>query len=316
MGGREGRGGGGGSKPFSSSARSVITVLMASAAILLVLTVFLIFDIIGLPLPNNNENINNFGYGPTISLRNPLLQNIAKTSTGGLQVELGGVQNSEQPKYVETLSWEPRASLYHNMLTDEECEHLINLARPNMVKSQVIDRATGLVIESEARTSTQTYLRRGLDPIVERIERRIADFTFLPVDHGEGLQILHYGAGQKYLSHYDYAEYPSSVLAQHGGQCIATVLMYLSDVQAGGETLFPAGELNYNKNKTLEGQYSECAKHGLAIRPKKGMALLFWTLSPDVRKDLRSINSGCPVLEGDKWTATKWLHVEKWPNID
>jgi len=44
---------------------------------------------------------------------------------------------------VQTLSWEPRAWLHHSFLSEEECDHLINLARPFMKASEVVDNETG-----------------------------------------------------------------------------------------------------------------------------------------------------------------------------
>lgn len=50
----------------------------------------------------------------------------------------------------------------------------------------------------------------------------------------------------------------------------------------------------------------ECARAGLAVKPRKGSALLFWSLKPNSKdKDLTSLHGGCPVLKGDKWSATK-----------
>ena len=49
---------------------------------------------------------------------------------------------------METLSWQPRAFLYHNFLTAEECEHMITLGKPTMVKSSVIDNDTGKSVDS------------------------------------------------------------------------------------------------------------------------------------------------------------------------
>ena len=50
-------------------------------------------------------------------------------------------------------------------------------------------------------------------------------FLLLSIEHGEGLQILHYEVGQKYEPHYDY--FSDEFNTQNGGQRIATVLMYL-----------------------------------------------------------------------------------------
>ncbi|KAL0853888.1 hypothetical protein Bca101_059040 [Brassica carinata] len=45
----------------------------------------------------------------------------------------------------EVLSWEPRAFVYQSK---EECEYLISLAKPHMVKSTVVDSQTGKSKES------------------------------------------------------------------------------------------------------------------------------------------------------------------------
>lgn len=45
-------------------------------------------------------------------------------------------------------------------------------------------------------------------------------------------------------------------------------------------------------------------KYGYAFLA--GDALLFYNLSPDSSQDTASMHTGCPVLQGVKWTATKW----------
>ncbi|CAG7884959.1 unnamed protein product, partial [Brassica rapa] len=63
-------------------------------------------------------------------------------------------------------------------------------------------------------------------------------------DHGEGLQVLHYEEGQKYEPHYDY--FVDEFNTKNGGQRMATMLMYLTDVEEGGETVFPAANMNFS----------------------------------------------------------------------
>ena len=46
-----------------------------------------------------------------------------------------------------------------------------------------------------------------------------------------------------------------------------------------------------------------------AVKPIKGDALLFWSLNPDATQDFASLHTGCPVIRGEKWSATKWIHV-------
>mmetsp|Transcript_62607 Transcript_62607/g.198234 ORF Transcript_62607/g.198234 Transcript_62607/m.198234 type:complete len:134 (-) Transcript_62607:418-819(-) len=67
-----------------------------------------------------------------------------------------------------------------------------------MVKSTVVDNASGKSMDSRIRTSSGTFLRRGQDKVVQDIERRIAEFSMIPVENGEGFQVLHYEQGQKY----------------------------------------------------------------------------------------------------------------------
>lgn len=45
------------------------------------------------------------------------------------------------------------------------------------------------------------------------------------------------------------------------------------------------------------------------MNPKKGDALLFFSLHPDATTDPSSLHGSCPVIVGEKWSATKWIHV-------
>ncbi|XP_059643539.1 probable prolyl 4-hydroxylase 10 [Cornus florida] len=212
-------------------------------------------------------------------------------------------------QWVEVISWEPRAFIYHNFLSEAECDYLINLAKPHMQKSEVVDSETGKSKDSRVRTSSGTFLARGRDKIIRNIEKRIADFTFIPVENGEGLQILHYEVGQKYEPHYDY--FLDDFNTKNGGQRIATVLMYLSDVEEGGETVFPVAKGNYSSVPWWN-ELSECGKGGLSVKPKMGDALLFWSMKPDATPDPSSLHGGCPVIKGNKWSSTKWIRIHEY----
>ncbi|CAN1824733.1 Probable prolyl 4-hydroxylase 3 [Linum perenne] len=211
-----------------------------------------------------------------------------------------------EEQWTEIVSWEPRAFLYHNFLSKEECEYLISLAKPHMTKSTVVDSETGKSKDSRVRTSSGMFLRRGQDKIIRSIEKRIADFSFIPADHGEGLQILHYEIGQKYEPHFDY--FLDEFNTKNGGQRTATLLMYLSDVEEGGETVFPSAKANASSVPWWN-ELSECGKKGLSLKPKRGNALLFWSTRPDASLDPTSLHGSCPVIIGNKWSATKWMHL-------
>lgn len=54
----------------------------------------------------------------------------------------------------------------------------------------------------------------------------------------------------------------------------------------------------------------------LAVKPMKGDALLFFSLHPDATTDTRSLHGSCPVIEGEKWSATKWIHVRSFDRLE
>ncbi|WCJ32725.1 2-oxoglutarate (2OG) and Fe(II)-dependent oxygenase superfamily protein [Euphorbia peplus] len=271
----------------SSSSTLILTMLIMFTFVILIL---LAFGILSIPSSSADS-----------SRKANDLSNIIHRSIGE--------DDGRGERWAEVISWEPRAFVYHNFLSEEECNYLINLAKPHMHKSTVVDTDTGKSKDSRVRTSSGTFLPRGRDKKIRDIEKRIADFTFIPVEHGEGLQVLHYEVGQKYEPHFDY--FMDEFNTKNGGQRIATVLMYLSDVEEGGETVFPSARGNISSVPWWN-ELSECGKKGLSIKPKMGDALLFWSMKPDAGMDPSSLHGGCPVIRGNKWSATKWIRVNEY----
>ena len=207
------------------------------------------------------------------------------------------------PKRIRTISLNaPRAFLYENFLSEKECEHLFALSKGKLHKSGVVDAQTGGSSLSEVRTSTGTFISRKYDDIIARVEERIELWSQIPQSHHEAFQILRYEPGQEYKAHFDYFFHKSGMRNNR----IATVLLYLSDVEEGGETVFPNTDVPTSRNRSM---YSECGNGGKALKARKGDALLFWSMKPGGELDAGSSHAGCPVIKGEKWTATKWMHV-------
>nr|ACG34234.1 oxidoreductase [Zea mays]AEP37751.1 prolyl 4-hydroxylase 6 [Zea mays] len=222
----------------------------------------------------------------------------------------GGGGGFYDPASVTQLSSRPRAFLYSGFLSDTECDHIVSLAKGSMEKSMVADNDSGKSVASQARTSSGTFLAKREDEIVSAIEKRVAAWTFLPEENAESLQVLRYETGQKYDAHFDYFHDRNNL--KLGGQRVATVLMYLTDVKKGGETVFPNAEGSHLQYK--DETWSECSRSGLAVKPKKGDALLFFNLHVNATADTGSLHGSCPVIEGEKWSATKWIHVRSFDN--
>jgi prolyl 4-hydroxylase len=185
-----------------------------------------------------------------------------------------------------TLSVEsPVLRVLHNLLSPEECAALIKEASPRLQRAKTVDGSGKQQIDAR-RTSEGMFFTLGESPLIKRIEQRIAGLLSIPVDHGEGLQVLHYQPGQQYEPHYDWfdPEQPGfAAITAKGGQRIASLVMYLNTPEAGGGTAFP--------------------EIGLTVTALCGSAVYF---AYDTG-DLASLHAGLPVQKGEKWIATKWL---------
>lgn len=182
----------------------------------------------------------------------------------------------------------PRVVVIGGLLSEDECEGLIELARPHLARSLTVQATSGGEELNPARTSSGMFFNRGANPLVSTIEARIARLVNWPVTHGEGLQVLSYRQGAEYKPHYDYfdpAQPGTPTILQRGGQRVGTVVMYLNAPGQGGGTTFP--------------------DVGLEVAPQPGHAVFFSYARP--HPDTRTLHGGAPVLAGEKWVATKWL---------
>lgn len=187
----------------------------------------------------------------------------------------------------------PAAVLLDNVLSSDECDYLITLSKEQMRPSTVVSPDTGEMARIEERSSEGAWFVRGHDLTIAAIETRLAELMQVPVDHGEGLQVLHYRAGGEYRPHYDYFPPEQSGSAPHlarGGQRTASLIMYLNVPDAGGETIFPLA--------------------GAAFVPRRGSALYFAYCDGLGRLDASSLHGGAPVVGGEKWIATKWVRQQ------
>lgn len=182
----------------------------------------------------------------------------------------------------------PRVVVLGGLLSDEECDGLIQMARPRMARSLTVQTQTGGEELNPDRTSQGMFFQRGESELIARIEARIARLVRWPVDHGEGLQVLHYRPGAEYKPHYDYFdpdEPGTPTILQRGGQRVGTLVMYLNQPEQGGGTTFP--------------------DVGLEVAPVRGNAVFFSYDRP--HPATRTLHGGAPVVRGEKWVATKWL---------
>ena len=202
------------------------------------------------------------------------------------------VDAGDRRVYVVQNMLNPRVVVFGDLLSDEECEALIEAAKPRLARSLTVATKTGGEEINDDRTSNGMFFQRGENELVRRIEQRIAKLVNWPEENGEGLQILQYGPGAEYKPHYDYfdpAEPGTPTILKRGGQRVGTIVMYLAEPEKGGGTVFPDVHLE--------------------VSPKRGNAVFFSYERP--HPSTRTLHGGSPVLAGEKWIATKWLRERR-----
>eukprot|EP01094_Clydonella_sp_ATCC50884_P014920 TRINITY_DN25490_c0_g1_i1.p1 TRINITY_DN25490_c0_g1~~TRINITY_DN25490_c0_g1_i1.p1 ORF type:complete len:280 (+),score=94.71 TRINITY_DN25490_c0_g1_i1:33-842(+) len=217
---------------------------------------------------------------------------LAMASDGGDRLG-AGASVVVQP-HVEAVSWkDPRVFIHHGFLSEAECDYIIEKGLDiGIERSKVVGHEDDVV--SKVRTSSGVFIFSTNDPILQRIEERVAIWSQLPVENQEAFYLLQYHPGEKYEAHHDYFEGPAGQrYIGDAGQRTATVLMYLSDPEEGGETFFPLHE------------------NALRVQPKKGDAVLFYSTKPDGSMDNASLHGSAPVRKGVKYALTKWIRVKK-----
>ncbi|XP_066917880.1 prolyl 4-hydroxylase subunit alpha-1-like isoform X1 [Clytia hemisphaerica] len=182
----------------------------------------------------------------------------------------------------------PEVLIFHNILSDKEMTTLKKLATPYLRQAKVVE---GDITEANYRIAKTMFLQEnfpGVKKINTKLNRRFEAMTGLNTDTAEQLQINNYGLGGQYEFHHDHGE-EGSLLANHpDGNRLATLLVYLTDVERGGETVF--------------------TRLGISVSPNKGDAVFWYNLFRNGQGIDDTLHASCPVISGSKWVANKWFH--------
>uniref|UniRef100_A0A9R1SRB6 Prolyl 4-hydroxylase subunit alpha-3 n=2 Tax=Cyprinus carpio TaxID=7962 RepID=A0A9R1SRB6_CYPCA len=194
-----------------------------------------------------------------------------------------------QPIKRELISLHPYLVLFHNFVTRAEAKSIREYAVPGLRRSVVasgVNQST-----AEYRISKSAWLKESPHGVVGKVDRRITMVTGLNVQppYAEYLQVVNYGIGGHYEPHFDHATSDSSPLYRlKTGNRVATFMIYLSSVEAGGYTAF------------IYANFS--------VPVVENGALFWWNLHRNGQGNVDTLHAGCPVIVGDKWVANKWVH--------
>lgn len=193
------------------------------------------------------------------------------------------------PLREEVLNANPRIVVYHNAVVNSEIEKVREMATPRLKRATVQNPLTGNLETATYRVSKSAWLKDFEDHIIRRISDRAKAMANLTGDTVEELQVVNYGIGGHYEPHFDHArKSDSNSFDDDIGNRIATFICYLTDVEAGGATVFNVV--------------------GARVVPEKGSCAIWFNLHRNGEGNVNTRHAACPVLVGSKWVMNKWFH--------
>lgn len=188
---------------------------------------------------------------------------------------------------------DPLVYTISNFISEEECDHFVEISKPKMKRSVVSDDKKGTV--SKGRTGQNCWLQHYTDQTTGKTAQRIAEVIGMPVENAESYQVVYYNAGQKYDQHYDAYHKNNSDKSKRclrqGGQRVITALIYLNNVEQGGHTSFP------NMN--------------IKVEPEKGKLLIFHNCYEGTTNvHVNSLHAGTAPTKGEKYAFNLWFREQ------
>jgi prolyl 4-hydroxylase len=185
----------------------------------------------------------------------------------------------------------------YDIFTKKECTAMRKAAeKEGLETSQVMSYKDddNAELDQDIRKSSHIFLDDSTAPVFTKFAEIAAEFTGVPVTHQEETQIVSYKAGGMYTEHYDGCvdtKGKEFCINSYGsaGDRLATLLVYINDNYTGGQTRF--------------------TKLGFSVTPELGKGILFYNIDKDERIIVESEHTGTKVINGNKWIATKWVHI-------
>ena len=174
-----------------------------------------------------------------------------------------------------------RISVAERLLSPKECEFLIRIATPMLLGAKVISVTNQIEDQKNVRDNDHCgFAMLQEPPAIRAINLRVAAVSATDVRQGEPLQIMRYREGQQYRTHLDR-------ISAGTNQRLMTAIIYLNDDFSGGETGFPVLDM--------------------AVRGRRGDALLFRNLTEKGEVDRDMQHAGLPPTGGVKFIASRWI---------
>ena len=175
-----------------------------------------------------------------------------------------------------------------NFLSSSECDELIEYSRTQqLITSETLGDYGN--VTTDYRNSKQLWITDKQHEIARKISDFCEIILDLPKKNMESLQLVKYDVSGYFKEHYD--SEPDKSKNNNIKDRAHTFIVYLNDVEEGGETRFPKLDLN--------------------VKPKKGSAVYFKTLLPNNILLEKSLHQGMPIIRGEKYIVNKWIHLNE-----
>jgi len=160
---------------------------------------------------------------------------------------------------------------------------------------QALRTSTSTTLDDLDEMGTFQFVKRSADLFNPMEEKRNPAKQAM---YFEAPTVIRYEAGQVLQPHFDANRSAETEDANRGGQTLATLILYLNDVEKGGLTRFGLIKTSDDTKLTVE--------------PKAGDALLFFPADEEGSFDDRLEHEGCPAVD-EKWIARIWRHIDRVP---
>ncbi len=208
-------------------------------------------------------------------------------------------QNDIEVSYI----WEePLVVYFDNVLDEEELNYLVDTATPRFERSKV-SGPDGVPIPDKTRTSETAWIYLQESVRAKEIVNKVSKLAGFSYEYAEDIGINKYEKSQEFKPHFDYFLEDQLGANDGFGNCqrSATILIYLTDVTDGGETVFM-------RSNDGSYQFDSTNPDHLSISPKRGRVLIWYSMHPFTEKvDDRTLHAGSPVIEGVKIASTIFL---------
>lgn len=180
---------------------------------------------------------------------------------------------------------------FHQVLTKEECQLLIDVAKTKLQKLTVVGSNEGNYRNGDGTWIYDDVISSDNINITEKIQNVVSKHTQISVENQEKIHIVRYDVGGEYKEHHDFFHANQVDYVKHtskGGQRLYSCLFYLNESFTGGETKF--------------------VKKNIIVKPSTGKMLLWSNMKDDgMILDYDSLHAGLPVISGEKWIAIVWV---------